>query len=322
MGKWTATPKKNLKKVQKTTPSLASLASGKVPQKGLQQSLVCVVAPFANKAAIFTGRGGRGVLAEASDACSLWAILLIAGKDVGNFLHRLDQQLALFMEGRGITWDGYIDEHCVKMSTSNGYDPLNIGVKNWSRAFYFAVEEPSNEVVAMMSMLDDFYKWRLTSSPKAKPIRIQWVVPSSVPVTEDSLEYPSVELILSDEQVQEYLRDHLHEFESPTSAKHLIGVVEFQGQSGLITLYGDGYVHRQGLQDYAETVERDGRTEYVYSTGYVALVELPHHELITTCIDNRLTLLRPVPELPDVNAVRCWNALLDMPHLIGQKAGL
>ena len=128
----------------------------------------------------------------------------------------------------------------------------------------------------------------------------------------------SVELILSDEQVQEHLRDHLHEFESPTSAKHLVGVVEFQGQSGLITLYGDGHVHRQGLQDYAETVERDGRNEYVYSTGYVALVELPHHELITTCIDNRLTLLRPVPELPDVNAVRCCALIVTNSFLFFQ----
>ena len=122
---------------------------------------------------------------------------------------------------------------------------------------------------------------------KVKPIRIQWVVPCSVPMTEEALEYSSVDLTLSDEQVQEYLKNHLREFESPTSAKHVIGVVEFQGQTGLITLYGDGYVHRQGLQDYAEVVERDGRNEYVYSTGYVALDELLHHELITTCVDNR-----------------------------------
>ena len=49
----------------------------------------------------------------------------------------------------------------------------------------FPVRDVSNEVVAMMSMLDDFYKWRLTSSPKAKAIRIQWVLPSSEPVTVD-----------------------------------------------------------------------------------------------------------------------------------------
>ncbi|CAK9066417.1 unnamed protein product [Durusdinium trenchii] len=270
MGKWAATPKKSLKKVHKTTVSPASLASGKVPQKGSLRPLICVVTPFANKAAIFTERNGRGVLAEAADACSLWAVFLIAGKDVGNFLHRLDQQLGTFMESRGTTWDAYIDEHCVKVSTSNGYGPLNIGVKNWSRAVYFAVEEPSNEVVAMINMLDDFSKWRLTAMQKSNQFKFK------------------------------YLKNHLREFESPTSAKHLIGVVEFQGQTGLITLYGDGYVHRQGLQDYAEVVERDGRNEYVYSTGYV-------------------TLLRPVPEFLDVHTVRCWNALLDMPHLIGQK---
>ena len=167
MGKWAATPKKSLKKVHKTTVSPASLASGKVPQKGSLRPLICVVTPFANKAAIFTERNGRGVLAEAADACSLWAVFLIAGKDVGNFLHRLDQQLGTFMESRGTTWDAYIDEHCVKVSTSNGYGPLNIGVKNWSRAVYFAVEEPSNEVVAMINMLDDFSKWRLTAMQKS-----------------------------------------------------------------------------------------------------------------------------------------------------------
>ena len=188
------------------------------------------------------------------------------------------------------------------MATASGFDPLNVGLKNWSRAFYLAVEDPSNEVVAMINMLDDFYKWRLTSMPKVKPIRIQWVVPCSVPMTAEALEYSSVDGTPSDAQVQKYLENHLHEFESPTSPKHLIGMVEFQGQTGLITLYGDGYVHRQALQDYAED-------------------ELLHHELITTCIDNRLTLLRPVPDFPNLQVVRCWNALLDLPHLIGQKAG-
>ena len=36
----------------------------------------------------------------------------------------------MFMESKGATWDAYSDEHCVKIVTSNGYDPLDMGIGN------------------------------------------------------------------------------------------------------------------------------------------------------------------------------------------------
>lgn len=157
MGKWETTPTKNLKKVQKTSKPAGFSPAGKAVQKAPQEPLTCVVAPFADRAAIFTERGGRGVLAEASEACALWVVLLIAGNDVGNFLHRLDSNLNTFMQSKGTTWEAYAENHCVKVATSNGYDPLDMGVKNWSRAIYFAVADPQADVEMMVNMLDDFF---------------------------------------------------------------------------------------------------------------------------------------------------------------------
>ena len=54
MGKREASPKKSLKKVQKTAASPTSFANSKVAQKGVQEPLMCLVVPSADRAAIFS----------------------------------------------------------------------------------------------------------------------------------------------------------------------------------------------------------------------------------------------------------------------------
>lgn len=152
-----------------------------------------------------------------------------------------------------------------------------------------------------------------------KQVCIDWVVSGKVTIAETTLDYPAKRVCVSDEAVKAMLHEHLHEFEGPTGAKHLFGIVEFKDGMAAVTLYGDGYVHRQGLADYCDVIEEaEGRKEYSYSSGLVSLSNLAKHELLTVCIDHRLTLLRPTPECPDVNAVACWNQLLKAFHLIGQ----
>ena len=58
-------------------------------QKGVPEPFTCLVVPFADRAAIFTDRSGRGVLAEAAETCSLWVVYFITGKEAVSALIRV-----------------------------------------------------------------------------------------------------------------------------------------------------------------------------------------------------------------------------------------
>lgn len=92
------------------------------------------------------------------------------------------------------------------------------------------------------------------------------------------------------------LKSALPLFEGPCNAKRLICLVEYteEGQIAL-TLYGDGFPHRAGLQPCSRVRERaDGTKEYSYSAGVIQYEEAMEREILGECVQYRWIMLRPM----------------------------
>lgn len=105
----------------------------------------------------------------------------------------------------------------------------------------------------------------------------------------------------------------LRHYEAPTSAKQLVLLCEYTATEVLLTVHGDGYIHRAGLAAYAEVTGN----QYLYRSGPVPLADGPDHELLGECIQHRLLIVRPMPDALTAEQAKCHNAIVALPNVIG-----
>lgn len=156
--------------------------------------MTAIVGRYAQICHVFTERGGRGILADADPENHLFAIHLLPG-DTAPLLYKLAENLKQFFAESdiGATFEEFCESNCLRLVTATGWDPLRLGIQNFSRAIYFGVPPTKgkcNEVVRnVVMMVDDFLRWRW---PKAgsKVKLVEWIVPSEIELEAEELETP------------------------------------------------------------------------------------------------------------------------------------
>ena len=242
-------------------------------------------------------------------------------------LYKFTECLRQFMEEQGDNLDNFCEANSMKLVTSNGWDPMRLGMVNFSRAADIAIPEDQIGPVVrnMILFFDDFLRWRF-SKVTAKVKLVEWILPSNVEMSLEELECPGVSVSRGDYAVKSALLGNLHGFEGPAGPKHLVLVVEFVQEQIALTLDGDGYPHRSLLQPFQQIRERtDGSKEYSYSTGLIDYSDAIGHEIVGSAIHHRYVLMKPaltVEEIPSVAAVKCWNSLCELPNLLGEEISL
>ena len=319
MGKWqrgSVAPKKKA-----AGPS----GIGFSPQKKTGGPAKVICCRYAGVAKLFVERGGRGILQEADETWKLFGFFFVPG-DTQPLLHKFTECLRQFMEEQGEVLETFCEANSVKFATSNGWDPMRLGMVNFSRAAYMAVPpDDMGPVKNMILFFDDFLRWRFAKiSTKTKAV--EWIVPSDVQVGVGEMECPGVSIMSSDAAVKSALCESLHGFEGPSGPRHLVLLVEFVDGLCALTLHGDGYPHRASLHPFQQVRERtDGSKEYSYSTGLIPFGEAVVHEILGEAIQQRLVLMKPlltVEEMPSIVGVQCWNALCGLPNVLGEEIAL
>ena len=319
MGKWQRTPAVAKKRAG---PS----GIGFSPQKRSGGGAKVICCRFSDVANVFSDRGGRGILQDADPTSKLFAFFFVPG-ETQPLLYKFTECLRQFMEEQGDNLDNFCEANSMKLVTSNGWDPMRLGMVNFSRAVYMAIPEDQirSGVKNMILLFDDFLRWRF-SKVTAKVKLVEWIVPADLEMSLEELECPGVSLTRGDDAVKSALLGNLQSFEGPSGPKHLVLVVEFVQEQVALTLHGDGYPHRSSLQPFQQIRDRsDGSKEYSYSTGLIDYSEAIGHEIVGSAIHHRYVLVKPVltvEEMPSVAAVKCWNLLCELPNLLGEGISL
>lgn len=92
--------------------------------KGAGEGLEVLLVKYCGKSNLFTERSGRGVLAETSDECQLWAMLFVP-HDAVPMIQKFDLLVQQFMTERGANWPQFSEANACKISTSNGRLVMN-----------------------------------------------------------------------------------------------------------------------------------------------------------------------------------------------------
>ena len=88
----------------------------------------------------FSDRGGRGILQDSDPTAKLFAFFFVPG-ETQPLLYKFTECLRQFMEEQGDSLESFCEANSMKLVTSNGWDPMRLGMVNFSRAAYIAVPE-------------------------------------------------------------------------------------------------------------------------------------------------------------------------------------